>query len=226
MTDLHPACPSAFYLISATVIYNDSSLIQKCTCVLTSLEESKEEGKIFCKSWLNDLWARWIKAKLTRNKLLALPCSKQSRPEEFLLLQTALEEKGFRKRLGEGCPTAPSIWDLVTPWLDVSPGRACLCATRTLSCSRLVSQHPSQKAGAELPHLGISAHHPWLKRAATVSTVLNLHASGEGRGIASIIYTIVTLRQNYQTSSSRGSLPYIHKTSLIMYFDRLFFHCT
>lgn len=47
--------------------------------------------------------------------------------------------------------------------------------------------------------------------------------AGEGRGILSIIYTIVTPRQNYQTSSSRGSLPYIHKTSVIMYFDLLFF---
>lgn len=106
MTDLHPACPSAFYLISATVIYNDSSLIQKCTCVLTSWEESKEEGKIFRKLWLNDFWARRRKAKPNRNDTLALPCSKQFRQEEFFLLHTtALEEKGLRKRLGEGCPS-------------------------------------------------------------------------------------------------------------------------
>lgn len=110
MTDLHPACPSAFHLISATVIYNDSSLIQKCTCVLTSLEESKEEGKIFCKSWLNDLWACWRKAKLTRNDTWALPCSKQFGQEEvFLLPRAASEEKRFSKRPGKGCPTPPRV---------------------------------------------------------------------------------------------------------------------
>lgn len=132
MTDLHPACPSAFYLISATVIYNDSSLIQKCTCVLTSLEESKEEGKIFCKSCLNDLWAQWRKAKLTRNTMLTLPCSKQFRQEDLLLLHTTLEEKGFSTRLGEGCPILPRIWEgmsslLVIPWLDVTWGCVCVC---------------------------------------------------------------------------------------------------
>lgn len=53
--------------------------------------------------------------------------------------------------------------------------------------------------------------------------MLHLHRAGEERGILSIIYTIVTPWQNYQTSSSRGSLPYIRKTSVIMYFDLLLF---
>lgn len=86
----------------------------------------------------------------------------------------------------------------------------------------LLPQHPLQKAGAELPYFGISAHQLGFKKTPTASLVLNLCGVGEGRGIVSIIYTIVTLRQNYRTSSSRGSLPYIHKTSVIMSCDLLF----
>lgn len=63
--------------------------------------------------------------------------------------------------------------------------------------------------------------HDW--KAPTGSAMLHLHRAGEERGILSIIYTIVTPWQNYQTSSSRGSLPYIRKTSVIMYFDLLLF---
>lgn len=61
------------------------------------------------------------------------------------------------------------------------------------------------------------------QKALTSSAMLYLHRAGEKRGILSIIYTIVTPWQNYQTSLSRGSLPYIRKTSVIMYFDLLLF---
>lgn len=91
------------------------------------------------------------------------------------------------------------------------------------TASLLLSIPFKKSAGAGSPRLGISAHHLWSKRAPTVSTVLNLRGAGKGRGIVSIIYTIVMPQQTYQTSSSRGSLPYIHETSVIMYFDLLFF---
>lgn len=163
-----------------------------------------------------------IKAKLPRNDTSALPCSKLFRQEE-----KRDSMKGW-ERVGPVPPPFPGFgrgWSSlsVTPWLDVLEGFPPECATGMLSLFLLLPQHPLQKAGAELPYFGISAHQLGFKKAPIASLVLNLRGAGEGRGIVSIIYTIVTPRQNYRTSSSRGSLPYIHKTSVIMYFDLLFF---
>lgn len=126
----------------------------------------------------------------------------------------------FRERLREGCPRPQDRGAVAHPMASCFLR---VCATCTLN------------HGPTAPLL-FCTHHKQLDyyTLASPSTMCDWKSpdwlysvkscgAGEERGILSIIYTIVTPRQNYQTSSSRGSLPYIHKTSVIMYFDLLFF---
>lgn len=163
MTDLHPACPSAFYLISATVIYNDSSLIQKCTCVLTSWEESKEEGEIFWKLWLNDLWARRRKAKLNQKRYV------HSSPQQTIWAKRTgsharrvTQKCIFQGKAGRGLPAPPGPRSCCSPHGQLLPACLCNLHTQPRPHSPLALLHPPQTPG--LLHPCISIHHVWLKK--------------------------------------------------------------
>lgn len=126
----------------------------------------------------------------------------------------------FRERLGEGCPRPQDRGAVAHPMASCFLR---VCATCTLShgptAPLLFCTHHKQLDYYTLASPSTTCDWKSPDRLYSVKSC----GAGEGRGILSIIYTIVTPRQNYQTSSSRGSLPYIHKTSVIMYFDLLFF---
>lgn len=134
---------------------------KKRTCVLTSLEESKEEGKIFLQ-----VVAEWLMSLLKKGKANQKQCSSSSLQQISQARRASspaccLRRKGIQQKKVERkvAPYPSEIWRgwaaHCSPHGWMLPQDAHVCATCLLHHSPpglLVPQHPLQNARAELAY--------------------------------------------------------------------------